>query len=94
MNEEEERIYKVSRDIIDIRVINAYQRYALEGIIHPLTCQVDSDHLPLLGYIDKDENVHLYCLGGCTDYIIGLSTYQRLFDIVFMLDKKRPSMIR
>jgi len=85
MNEEELEVFPPNRNLIDVRIINAYRRYALEGDTQEFDCQVDNTHPPLVASVTLDGDVCLFCLAGDYSVTVGLARYQKYFDYVSAL---------
>jgi len=48
--------------MINIKILNDYQRLAQEGIYKPISCMDKDHHVPLVSRLEDDDTISMYCV--------------------------------
>ena len=70
-----------------IQVVNRYLELVDQGNAPAPVCKNDEDHGRVFAKLDDDDNIILWCLACEYNAQLGISMYDKMYDIVWMYDE-------
>ena len=72
-----------------VQVVNAYLKYADDGVAPAVLCKHDENHgrlFPELIESDSGDSIELYCCMCEYRFSLGYAAYKKMYDIVWMYE--------